>query len=363
MKRSSMIRLTAGASLAALVLAGCSSTKPEETTTSAAAAPAPRRPPQPPTAESSPAGSETGAAGSGAAAPSTANENYNIAFIQGVTGDKFYITMQCGIEEQAAKLGVTVDTQGPTKFDPTLQKPILDSVVASQPDAILIAPTDVTAMQGAAGRGRRCRHQDRAGRHHHRGPVVRRVPGRLRQRRRRRGGVRRDQAAGARRRQGAGDLHRPRRLHRRRPGRRLPGGGRRRRNVHLPRRAVLAQRPGHRRQPGDGRAAEGPRHRRHLRHQPVLRRRARRPASSRPARRTRSRSSASTPDPTRSRRSRTASCRPWSRSSRATIGVDGLNQAVLALNGEEATPEIQTGFSIITAENVETTTDAYRAEC
>ena len=40
-----------------------------------------------------------------------------------------------------------VNTQGPQKFDPTLQKPIVDSVVASQPDAILIAPTDVTAMQ------------------------------------------------------------------------------------------------------------------------------------------------------------------------------------------------------------------------
>ena len=43
--------------------------------------------------------------------------------------------------------GVTVKTQGPQKFDPTLQRPILDSVVASKPDAILIAPTDVTAMQ------------------------------------------------------------------------------------------------------------------------------------------------------------------------------------------------------------------------
>jgi ribose transport system substrate-binding protein len=42
---------------------------------------------------------------------------------------------------------VSVKTQGPQKFDPTLQKPILDSVVAAKPDAILIAPTDVTAMQ------------------------------------------------------------------------------------------------------------------------------------------------------------------------------------------------------------------------
>ncbi len=80
-------------------------------------------------------------------APPKASKNYNIAFIQGVTGDQFYITMQCGVQDEAAKLGVTVNTQGPQKFDPTLQKPILDSVVASKPDAILVAPTDVQAMQ------------------------------------------------------------------------------------------------------------------------------------------------------------------------------------------------------------------------
>ena len=71
----------------------------------------------------------------------------SIAFIQGVAGDQFYITMQCGIEAEAKKLGATVKTQGPEKFDPTLQKPIVDSVVASKPDAILVAPTDVSAMQ------------------------------------------------------------------------------------------------------------------------------------------------------------------------------------------------------------------------
>jgi ribose transport system substrate-binding protein len=71
----------------------------------------------------------------------------SIAFIQGVAGDQFYITMQCGIEAEAEKLGATVKVQGPQKFDPTLQKPIVDSVVASKPDAILVAPTDVSAMQ------------------------------------------------------------------------------------------------------------------------------------------------------------------------------------------------------------------------
>ena len=55
--------------------------------------------------------------------------------------------MKCGIEAKAEELGYTVTTQGPQKFDPTLQKPIVDSVTASKPAALLVAPTDVQAMQ------------------------------------------------------------------------------------------------------------------------------------------------------------------------------------------------------------------------
>lgn len=73
--------------------------------------------------------------------------DYKLTFVQGVAGDEFYISMQCGIEAAAAELGATVNTQGPAKFDPTLQKPLVDSVVATKPDALLVAPTDVTAMQ------------------------------------------------------------------------------------------------------------------------------------------------------------------------------------------------------------------------
>ena len=74
------------------------------------------------------------------------SDSYEVAFIQGVAGDEFYITMQCGIEAAAEDLGVTVETQGAQQFDPALQTPIVDSVVASAPDGLLIAPTDVTAM-------------------------------------------------------------------------------------------------------------------------------------------------------------------------------------------------------------------------
>lgn len=79
--------------------------------------------------------------------PETEGDGYKLAFVQGVTGDEFYVSMQCGIQEEAAKLGATVTTSGPDKFDPTLQKPIVDSIAASHPDAILVAPTDSTAMR------------------------------------------------------------------------------------------------------------------------------------------------------------------------------------------------------------------------
>jgi ribose transport system substrate-binding protein len=70
-----------------------------------------------------------------------------ITFIQGVAGDAFYITMNCGVQEAAAKAGATVTVQGGAKWDATIQKPVLDSVITSKPDAILIAPNDMTAMQ------------------------------------------------------------------------------------------------------------------------------------------------------------------------------------------------------------------------
>ncbi len=78
---------------------------------------------------------------------SAGTSDVKIAFVPGVTGDEFYISMQCGIEAAAKAAGATVSVQGPEKFDPTLQKPIVDSVVASKPDALLVAPTDVSAMQ------------------------------------------------------------------------------------------------------------------------------------------------------------------------------------------------------------------------
>ena len=65
---------------------------------------------------------------------SARQDSFTIAFIQGVIGDNFYITMDCGARAKAEALGnITIDTQGPERFDQTLQTPILNAVVQSAP--------------------------------------------------------------------------------------------------------------------------------------------------------------------------------------------------------------------------------------
>lgn len=84
----------------------------------------------------------------GSTGGSSSGKNYKMTFIQGVAGDGFYVTMGCGIQAEAKKIGnITVNIQGPTQFDATLQNPIIQSVTAAKPDAILIAPNDVSASR------------------------------------------------------------------------------------------------------------------------------------------------------------------------------------------------------------------------
>lgn len=68
-----------------------------------------------------------------------------ITLMVGVKGDPFYVSMQCGAQAAATAAGATLNVQGPDKFDATLQNPMLDAVAASKPDALLVAPNDVTA--------------------------------------------------------------------------------------------------------------------------------------------------------------------------------------------------------------------------
>jgi len=97
---------------------------------------------------SSPTASGGTTTGASTAGSSTNGKTYKMTFIQGVAGDGFYVTMGCGIQAEAKKLGnISVNIQGPSQFDPTLQNPIIESVTAAKPSAILIAPDDVSASR------------------------------------------------------------------------------------------------------------------------------------------------------------------------------------------------------------------------
>jgi ribose transport system substrate-binding protein len=77
---------------------------------------------------------------------SGAKKSYKMTLIAGVKGDEFYITMNCGAQAKAKELGVSLNFQGPDKFDAGQQTPIVNAVAAKKPDAVLVAPTDSKAL-------------------------------------------------------------------------------------------------------------------------------------------------------------------------------------------------------------------------
>jgi ribose transport system substrate-binding protein len=83
---------------------------------------------------------------SAGAASAAAGKAWNLTLIQGVKGDPFYVTMACGAQAEATKQGATLTVTGGDKWDASVQTPVVDSVTASKPDAVMIAPNDGKAM-------------------------------------------------------------------------------------------------------------------------------------------------------------------------------------------------------------------------
>lgn len=74
------------------------------------------------------------------------DKDISITLLPGLTTDAFYITMNVGAQAAAEALGIEVNFQGAEEWDPVLQTPVLDAVIARAPDALLIAPTDSIQM-------------------------------------------------------------------------------------------------------------------------------------------------------------------------------------------------------------------------
>lgn len=81
-----------------------------------------------------------------AAVASGASSNKNLVLIQGTKADNFYVTMGCGAQSEAKKLGYNIKVEGPADFSAPQQIPIVQSVTATKPAAVLIAPTDEKAL-------------------------------------------------------------------------------------------------------------------------------------------------------------------------------------------------------------------------
>lgn len=78
--------------------------------------------------------------------PETTPDAKEITLVLGTLGDFFYTAMACGAQFQADLRGVNLNVQGPGQWDAALQIPIVDAVAASNPDAIIIAVNDDTAL-------------------------------------------------------------------------------------------------------------------------------------------------------------------------------------------------------------------------
>ena len=126
MNRSFKTLATLGAAVAlAFTAAGCSSSS--ETTESAA----------------------TGAASAAASAAAEASD-ISIAFVMGAEADPFFQAMKLGAEEEAAAQGVELIWQGdPSNYSPETQIPIVDNVLAQNPTALVLIPTDPKALQAS----------------------------------------------------------------------------------------------------------------------------------------------------------------------------------------------------------------------
>ena len=115
----------------ALALAGCGSSSKSSSSSSGS---------------SSAAAPTSSSASSSAAAGGSSSGSKSLALIQGTKADNFYVTMACGAKAEAAKLGYSIDVQGPADFAAPEQIPIVNAITAKKPAAVLIAPTDTHAL-------------------------------------------------------------------------------------------------------------------------------------------------------------------------------------------------------------------------
>ena len=84
----------------------------------------------------------------GLTVPAQAANKYTIAFVMGAESDPFFQAMKVGAVAAAKANNVDLIWQGdPSEYSPATQIPVVDAVLAQKPDALVLIPTDPTALQ------------------------------------------------------------------------------------------------------------------------------------------------------------------------------------------------------------------------
>jgi ribose transport system substrate-binding protein len=87
-----------------------------------------------------------GGASSSNSSGSSSTSTKKVVYIPGLTGNPFYTTVACGAMSVAGKLNVNFSVQGAPQFDVAKQTAIVNAVVTTKPDAIMISHTDPKGM-------------------------------------------------------------------------------------------------------------------------------------------------------------------------------------------------------------------------
>ena len=90
--------------------------------------------------------SSSSSGGGSGSSTGTSASGKNLELVVGTKSDDFYVTMECGAEAEAKALGVKLTVTGPADFSASEQAPILNAVAVSKPDALIVAPTDASAL-------------------------------------------------------------------------------------------------------------------------------------------------------------------------------------------------------------------------
>lgn len=82
----------------------------------------------------------------GAMAASLKPADITVALIYGIKGDPFYVTMEKGARAKAEELGIKLVADGPSQWNPQLQTPLIDAMIAKKVNGMVAVPNDPTAM-------------------------------------------------------------------------------------------------------------------------------------------------------------------------------------------------------------------------